>query len=252
MRLDNDAAKAVEHKKMQTELQKLLFNLKWLFCVLLAVPGVAFAQSPNGSDINQAIPIYFGQTINDTVDKSTRPNLVYSITLAKGQQLTATAITNTQKTWVLCLASPTSVTVDRAQCVANAGNSQGTAISLSFTYQAAASGTYYLIVEAGGSGIAFQLQVTAQGTPIITPNPTLAGCVTGQVDYITYSLQLVAAGLPDEVSIGGTKLCPACTVKPPAYPLLVSKMETAMSLNVGVSACYDAAGNIFQLKLTHP
>jgi hypothetical protein len=29
-------------------------------------------------------------------------------------------------------------------------------------------------------------------------------------------------------------------------------MEKAMGLGVGVSACYDATGNIFQLTLNHP
>ena len=91
-----------------------------------------------------------------------------------------------------------------------------------------------------------------QGTPINVPNPATAGCVTGQVDAITYSLQLIAAGLPDEVSIGGAKLCSSCSVKAPAYKELVDKMESAMGMNVGVSACYDNSGNIFQLKLVHP
>ena len=68
------------------------------------------------------------------------------------------------------------------------------------------------------SGITYSLVVTAQGTPITVPNPQTAGCLSGQVDYITYSLQLIAAGLPDEVSIGGQKACPSCTVKQPLYP----------------------------------
>ncbi|MGH9664845.1 MAG: hypothetical protein ACRD9L_10520, partial [Bryobacteraceae bacterium] len=123
---------------------------------------------------------------------------------------------------------------------------------ISFDYQVAAAGTYFVAVTAFAPGIAYQLQVTAQGPPIGVPNPAQKGCVTGQVDYILYSLQLIAAKLPDEVSIGGTKLCASCDIKPPAYPELVEKMEKAMAMNFNVSACYDTSGNIFQLKLIHP
>jgi hypothetical protein len=90
------------------------------------------------------------------------------------------------------------------------------------------------------------------GTPISIPNPPTTGCLTGRVDYITYSLQLIAAGLPDEVSIGGSKACASCTVKPPLYPEISTRLESALKSNVNVEACYDSGGNIFQLKLVHP
>ena len=215
---------------------------------LAAVPAACFGQT--GTDINQAIPIYFGQTINDTIDAATRFGQVYSITLSKGQQITATATAN-EGNWGMCLEAPSVTTVTNSNCVSgNIGYTGSTGIVN--TYQVAVAGTYYVFVYTRATGLSYQPQVTAQGTPIVTPNPAQAGCLTGQINSITYSLQLIAAGLPDTVSIGGTQLCPFCTVKPPAYPALVEKMEKAMGLGVGVSACYDATGNIFQLTLNHP
>jgi len=217
---------------------------------LAAVPAACFGQT--GTDINQAIPIYFGQTINDTIDNSTRPRQVYSITLAKGQQITITG-TASGSYWGIFLYAPSASTViNNNSYVVTASGYSNPGPGLSFNYQVAAAGTYYILVQANQTGLSYQLQVTAQGTPIVTPNPAQAGCLTGQINSITYSLQLIAAGLPDTVSIGGTQLCPFCTVKPPAYPALVEKMEKAMGLGVGVSACYDATGNIFQLTLNHP
>lgn len=231
--------------------------MKNLFIVIMGMmmllPAMCPAQVPDGSDINVAIPIYFGQTINDTIDSKTRPIQYYSITLAKGQQLSVRAKTASNYSWNIGLKAPGAKDTDN-YVVGDGSSYQGSFVgsNRALDYQVAAAGTYYIEVVAYDTGITYQLQVTANGTPIATPNPTSAGCLTGQVDYITYSLQLIAASLPDEASIGGTKLCTTCTVKPPAYPQLVSKLETAMGLNVGVSACYDATGSIFQLKLIHP
>ena len=213
-----------------------------LTAAALSLSKTAHAQ--DGTDISTAIPIYFYQIVTDTIDDQTRPQQVYSITLAKGQQISAGLTAN--KTSYFQLLSPSSRTVKSGQVLV-----QGT-LSNSITYQVSTAGVYFIVVYAETAGVTYKLQVTAQGTPINVPNPATAGCVTGQIDYITYSLQLIAAGLPDEVSIAGTKLCASCTVKPPAYSQIVDKMETAMGMNVGVSACYDTSGNIFQLKLLHP
>ena len=229
-----------------------------LMMAFVVFPMRSFGQTPTGTDINQAIPIYFGQVINDIIDSNTRPVQVYSIALAKGQQFTATVKTASggAVAWNFLLYGPTATTIQgtcgSSLIAASGGCYNYNASSLGFTYLVATAGTYYLDVSAGAVGISYQLQVNAVGTPIVTPNPAQAGCLTGQIDYITYSLQLIAAGLPDTVSIGGTQTCATCSVKPPAYPALVTKMERAMSLNVSVSACYDATGNIFQLKLIHP
>jgi hypothetical protein len=223
--------------------------------MLLAAAGSA--QVPDGTDINTAIPIYFGQVVNDIGDSRSAPLRVYSIALAKGQQISAT-LTSPQGLIELSLYAPGRLTVAGNTYFGSSGVSGTVAESdsggpaTSWTYAVPTSGIYYVVTYFGATGAQYSLQINAQGTPLTTPNPQSAGCVTGQVDYITYSLQLIAASLPDEASIGGTKLCSTCTVKPPAYPQLVSKLETAMGSNVGVSACYDATGNIFQLKLMHP
>jgi hypothetical protein len=220
--------------------------------VLAAIPAASFAQT--GADINQAIPIYFGQIINDTIDGNTRCCQVYSIALSKGQQVAVTVTASSGNGyWGVCLEAPNVQTIQQSNCVAGSANwDYGGPFTLS--YQVATAGTYYVAVVVGATGHTdtYTLQVTAQGTPITTANPPQAGCLTGQVANITYSLQLIAAGLPDTVTIGSTQACASCTVKPPAYPALVSKMETAMGLGVGVSACYDSSGNIFQLTLNHP
>ena len=229
---------------------KFIYGVLTGLMLLGCVPTACFGQ--DGTDINQAIPIYFGQTVHDTVDKTTRPFQVYSIAATNGQQLIITGVAS-DTFWGLYLYNSSARTVvSNSSYVAAASSFANPGKGLSFSYLVATSGIYYVLVEAHQTGLAFQLQVTTQGTPIVPANPAQSGCVTGQVDNITYSLQLIAAGLPDTVSIGGTQLCSTCTVKPPAYPLLVSKLETAMALNVGVSACYDSSGNIFQLKLNHP
>ena len=114
-----------------------------------------------------------------------------------------------------------------------------------------AAGTYYIGIRAENrdTGITYELQATAEGTPLLTALPTQAGCVFGQVDSITYSLRLIAMNLPDEVNIGGTRLCSACTVKPPLYSQMVDKMETALKSGVNIEACHDAQGQIFLVKL---
>jgi len=225
------------------------------------VPAISFGQ--DGTDINQAVPIYFGQSLSGVVDVKTKPNQVYSIALAKGQSFTVTGqVTGgASPAWAILIAAPGSKQLgDLNGCttyLANSGcGSSSSPVSKdtthTLTYEVATAGSYYLVVTAYTSGVSYQLQITATGTPIGVPNPTQAGCLTGQVDSITYSAQLIAAGLPDEASIGGARMCATCAVKPPAYPELVGKLETAMGMNVGVSACYDGAGNIFLLKLLHP
>lgn len=210
----------------------------------------------DGSDINQAIPIYFGQVITDIVDAQLKPLQTYSITLAQGQRITAVATTSpmgTNQSWCVSLWSPSTATVksrscDRGSLAYDAYNNT----ARTMTYQVPAGGKYYLVVSTDRPQTDFKLQVTAEGTPILVPNPTSAGCVSGRVDYLTYSLQLIAAGLADEVSIGGQKLCASCPVKAPRYPEIVNRLENALRSKVNVEACYDSAGSIFQIKLVQP
>ncbi len=82
--------------------------------------------------------------------------------------------------------------------------------------------------------------------------PPITGCLTGPVDYLTYSVSLLSYNRPDEVSIGGTKLCDACTVKSPLYPEFTARMERSMGQRKNVQACYDAKGNVVEVKLLRP
>lgn len=227
----------------------LLFSLA-LF--VLAVPGLA--QEPDGSDIDKAIPIFFGQTVTDIGDRQQVPDKVYKVVLARGQQFSVTATSNTpNRIWQVRLLSPNARSIGSLQSnqvLAEDGFWNRSAVT--YTYQVPTAGTYFIQLEFETPGVNYSLRVTAQGTPIAVPNPTTAGCLTGRVDSITYSLQLIAAGLPDEISIGGVRACPACTVKPPLYPEITNRLESALLSGANVEACHDSTGNIFQLKLVRP
>ena len=72
--------------------------------------------------------------------------------------------------------------------------------------------------------------------------PTGLSCVSGAVESIIYSLQYKMPGLADEITIGSTKLCATCVVKPPIFVEFVKKLESAREDKVTVDACYDGAG----------
>lgn len=220
----------------------------WMI-IALGYP-VARAQVPDGSDVNRAIPVYFGQTIEDTLDRATRPSQVYAITLARGQELTVVTRPSSPKAYYLHLLAPATPTIDRWNQFSVARDNQCcVASSRTFKYTASSAGVYFIWVNADDSSVKYTLQISAQGTPIAVPNPTTAGCLSGRVDSITYSLQLIAAGLPDEVVIGGTRACNSCQVKPPLYPEISNRLENALRSRINVEACYDAEGKIFQIKL---
>jgi hypothetical protein len=87
-----------------TVIQRVFIGL----VLLTAIPAAGFGQ--NGSDINQATPIYFGQTINDTIDSTTRPWQVYAIVVSKGQQITVTGTSNSPS-WIVYLLNPSTTTI---------------------------------------------------------------------------------------------------------------------------------------------
>ena len=219
------------------------------------LPTGALAQAPDGSDINKAIPIYFGQIVEDIGDSGTVAHRVYAITLARGQQISATMTlpNSAAKAIEISLLEPTRRSVagvgysgDKGGLATDYGTSR---TAVGFTYTVAAPGTYFILVTFGSTSVSYSLQIKAQGTPIAVPNPVTARCLRGAVDYITYSLQLIAVGLADELSIGGTKVCANCQVKAPLYPEIVNRIENALRSKVNAEACYDATGNIFQIKL---
>jgi hypothetical protein len=214
----------------------------------------AFGQGAEGSDFSSSIPIVFGQVVRDIGDSNQRRTIIYKINLARGQKVSISLSDtngNTRVDMGLYLVSPnvkSLATWGNADTLARQDGCCGSS-TRSVTYQVAAAGTYYIVLGFSSTGVSYKLEVLAEGTPIAVPNPTTAGCVNGRVDYITYSLQLIAVGLPDEVSIGGTKLCANCQVKAPLYPEIAQRLENALRSKVNVEACYDSPGNIFQIKL---
>lgn len=176
---------------------KLLTSL--LLAVAFTAPSSLFAQGPDGTDINKAIPIYFGQTITDIGDGSTRSYVVYSITLAKGQSVTFLASklapVNSGSEWGLFLFRPSTATVKAYQsgdilaCL-GIGCSAGsnTAAVQTFVYQTSVAGTYYIMPQFRSTGINYSLVVTAQGTPIAVPNPPArAASAAGSTTSLTPS-----------------------------------------------------------------
>lgn len=224
-----------------------------------AIPG-AFGQPAQGTDISTAIPIYYGQFVNDIGDVHTNPLHVYSVDLAKGQQFTAVATVAATASVVsmqVALFPPTQKSVADVRFnsgvtgnVASGLAAGGRSASLSLATVPAA-GTYYITVAVNDVGVSYTLQVTTAGTPQLQALPAQAGCLSGQVDYITYSLQLIALNLPDTISVGGLQACATCSVKPPLYSQITEKLELALRSGLPVQACYDTNGNIFQISLQH-
>lgn len=190
--------------------------------------------------------------MNDVVDRAVAPVKVYKINLASGQRV-AVRVTTSGNGWQLGVYAPTLRTIN------SVNNENRIYVSVNrgpgaeeYVYQVPAAGSYYVGIIGNGTGINYALLVTAEGTPLAVPNPTTAGCLAGKVDSILYSLQLIAAGLADEVTIGGQRACANCVVKPPLYPEIVTRLESALKSGVNVEACHDSAGGIFQLKLLRP
>jgi len=231
--------------------------------ILVFAAAAAFGQGPDGNDISTAIPIYFGQVVTDIGDASLSPNKVYKITLGRGQRFTAiaTRVGAERDTWNLVLLRPAARTV---RGLANADVLTHTyqndccwdrnydRASHTLEYQVPASGDYYLWAHFGTAGVNYKLELKADGIPLDTPLPAEAGCMTGQVDYLNFSLKFISLNLPDDLSIGGVKACPTCTVKPPLYSAIVEKLESALKANVNVEACHDAQGNIIRVKMLRP
>jgi uncharacterized protein (TIGR03437 family) len=95
------------------------------------------------------------------------------------------------------------------------------------------------------------IPIQAPVTPIAgQTGPQLKNCVSGQVDRISYPISGLAAGQPNDVSIGGTELCPTCAVQTPPFVEFATKLELALTRNKGVKACYDANGMIYQVTVT--
>lgn len=230
---------------------KSIVSAAAILCVFASLPTLG--QTPDGSEINKAIPYYFGQIGTGLGNpEGNPPFIVYSIDLARGQQVRVTSNkVNGAGGIRLSLLKPSATTVRSAQA-ADVAAQTAFCDACTVDYLVPVAGKHYIVVYFLSSSVSYQVSARSAGTPVALPNPTTAGCLSGRVDYITYSLQLIASGLPDEVSIGGNRACAACTVKAPGYPEIADRLESAVRNNVNVEACYDSGGNIFQIKIIKP
>jgi uncharacterized protein (TIGR03437 family) len=105
------------------------------------------------------------------------------------------------------------------------------------TVNGVAAATAYVPIEGPNPPIGGQTQ------------PQLKGCLSGKVDYITYSTGRLPFGEPDDVSVGGTDLCATCSVKTPLFPEFAKRMELALERGKTIQACYDGNGIIYQVSL---
>lgn len=115
------------------------------------------------------------------------------------------------------------------------------------------SGDATIALSVGGTASAGQTHIPIQILPSQAGGfavPPLVGCLTGRVDYITYSRGLMTWGQADEASIGGTQLCATCLVKPPIYPEFAVKLDRAIYYGETVQVCYDQNGVVYQVKVT--
>lgn len=225
---------------------------KILVATVVLAAGVMRAQTYEGSDVNSAIPIVFGQTITDVVDKNGRPDLVYAIDLARGQQLTVLARTTPKasKFFYLLLLAPNTPTIARWRSgFSVAQDNENRATERTFNYTVPTAGRYFIWIDTDDNGVGFELQAKAVGAAIDVPLPQTAGCVEGSVDSIAYTTRESSSGLAEEVLIGGTKICAACDVKPPLYPALIQKLERAQNSGLWTSACYDSTGQILRVSV---
>jgi uncharacterized protein (TIGR03437 family) len=116
------------------------------------------------------------------------------------------------------------------------------------------SGDAPVVVSVNGTSSSGRAFVPIQAPPEPVghqTSPPIVDCLTGPVDYITYSTPLLSYDRPDEVSIGGTRLCPTCSVKSPLFPEFTARMERSMKTKGTVQACYDASGNVYQVRMVH-
>jgi hypothetical protein len=206
----------------------------------------AFAQA--GRDIDSAIRLILGQTFTDIGDSTLRPQFVFVIGLARGQEFTATVRFRDNQQWRfgLSLLAPDKHSVLARACARTSGCPD------KITYIVPETGDYFLVLEIGERGAPFTFQTEARGIPLDAPPPAIKECVTGEVTALTYSLLSASINLVDDAEIGTTRMCATCPLKVPVYPNLVEKLYTAYQLQASVEACFDDGGQLVRLKLQKP
>jgi uncharacterized protein (TIGR03437 family) len=200
-----------------------------------------------------APPATFGQTVR-TVPAAPGENLILYATglgpVASGQptgQLVQTPSATT---------NPVTVLIGNVKAPVQFAGLIGSGLyQVNVTVPQLPSGDAPIVLSVNGvasSGPAF-VPIQAPPGPVGGQTaPAISGCVTGPVDYITYSVGLLSFNRPDELSIGGTRMCSTCTIKSPLYPEFSSRMEKSMGQKKNVQACYDARGNVVQVTLVRP
>jgi uncharacterized protein (TIGR03437 family) len=110
-----------------------------------------------------------------------------------------------------------------------------------------ATGNYIMTIGMNGTvskSAIVSVKGPGDGTIASVGLPDGEKCVSGQVNYVTFSLQQKVSGLADEASIGGTKLCATCELKPPIYGDFAARLESARIEGLNVDACYDTYGTM--------
>lgn len=219
-------------------------NSKWI-CVAASAMTLAVGQNYEGSDIRTAIPIEFGQVVPDTVDPTLRPRIVYAVSLARGQRFSILVKERGAAIIRIRIFSPTLTTVVNSPILAERGYFNDTGV---LEYSVPAAGTYFVSVEPSNGASEIETVVTAVGARLDVPLPAVASCLEGNVDEIQFNLQQVSLNLAEEVTIGGVKICAACTVKPTLFPAFVDFLRQAHFAGTRVQVCHAADGQIVRVK----
>jgi hypothetical protein len=210
---------------------------------LAVVPVVA--QDYEGSDIRTALPIEFGQVALDNIDPTLRPRLVYKVSLARGQRFTATVKERGAAQFWVGIYSPTLTSVINSNYLAASDWSDNVR---AIEYAVPAAGTYYIVIWPRYGASETELTVSAVGARLDVPLPAVASCLEGNVDDIQFNLQQVSMNLAEEVTVGGVKICAACTVKPTLFPAFVDFLRQAHFAGTRVQVCHAADGQIVRVK----
>jgi uncharacterized protein (TIGR03437 family) len=152
-------------------------------------------------------------------------------------------------------ASPVKVTIGgQPGAVQFAGIIASGLYQINVTVPPLPTGNAAIVVSVGNaqSTQAVSVPIQAYISPSAPTSPQTVGCLSGQVDYVVYSVSRLSYGQADMASIGGTQLCASCTVKAPLYAEFAARLERAAERKEAVQACYDKAGVIYRLQLSHP
>ncbi len=214
----------------------------------LAAFAAAFAaaQDYEGSDIRTALPIEFGQVALDNVDPTLRPRIVYKVSLARGQRFSVTVKERGAAQFWIGIYNPALTTIANAP-PALAGNGYYTDAA-TIEYAVPAAGTYFIGIWARNGASEIETVVNAVGARLDVPLPATAACLEGNVDEIQFDMRQVSMNLAEEVTVGGVKICAACTVKPTLFPAFVEFLRQAHFAGTRVQVCHAADGQIVRVK----